>query len=220
MLATGFVVMVTDPVAAAALVARATPLTVTPWPLLMQTGLVNVPMSVAAVALVVRVNTLLGLTAELVIVRVGVLLEVSGAPEKVPTDCAVVALVVSVNVFAGDELMIVSDVVEKGGLKKLPVSCAAVASVFSVKVFAGLVLVTVMLLALVKVAKLVGASRLEKLPVLVAGVGGLAVSVIDGPPLVIVAVWVPSAMVNAETVPVWLASVPVAVKSCELIVAF
>src|SRR5207247_4978095 len=106
-----------------------------------------------------------------------------GRPEPVPIACAVVALVVRVNRFEGDEWVIVSDVVEKGGLEKLPVSCAAVASVFSVNVFAGLVLVTVMLLALVKVVKLVGASKLEKLPVLVALVGGMAVRVIAPPTL-------------------------------------
>ena len=68
---------------------------------------------------------------------------------------------------------------------------AAVASVFSVSVFTGLLLVTVMLLALVKVEKLVGASRLEKLPVLLALPGALAVTVME-PPLVTVAVWLPS----------------------------
>ena len=43
-------------------------------------------------------------------------------------------------------------------------------------------MVTVMLLALVNVVKLVGASKLEKLPVLTAGVGALAVKVIAPPP--------------------------------------
>ena len=109
--------------------------------------------------------------------------------------------------------MIVSDVVEKGGLEKLPVSCAAVASVFSVKVCTGLLLVTVMLLALVKVAKLVGASRLEKLPVLLASVGALAVRTIEFPPLVTVAVGVPVIAV-AVKVPVPLASAPLAVNVC------
>ena len=73
-----------------------------------------------------------------------------------------VALVVRVNKFEGDEWVIVRDVAVKGGLEKLPVSCAAVASVFSVSVFAGLVLVTVMLLALVKVARKWRAERSTK----------------------------------------------------------
>src|SRR5438477_11710730 len=112
---------------------------------------------------------------------------------KVSIARAFVALVVRVNKFEGDEWVMVSAVVESGGLEKLPVSCAAVASVFSVSVFTGLLLVTVMLLALVKVEKLVGASKLEKLPVLLALVGALAVTVMEGPPLATVAVWPPSA---------------------------
>jgi len=39
-----------------------------------------------------------------------------------------------------------------------------------------------MLLAFLRVVKLVGASRLEKLPVLTAGVGALAVKIIAPPP--------------------------------------
>ena len=93
----------------------------------------KVPEAVSAVALVVRVNTLDGLTAELVTVIVGAVMDVGG-PETVPIACAVVALVVRVNWFEFDELVIVSIVVEKGGLEKLPVSCAAVASVVSVNV--------------------------------------------------------------------------------------
>ena len=74
-------------------------------------------------------------------------------------------------------------------------------------------MVTVMLLAFLKVVKLVGASRLEKLPVLTAGVGALAVRTIEFPPLVTVAVGVPVIAV-AVKVPVPLASAPLAVNVC------
>src|SRR5207302_708024 len=136
---------------------------VNPCPAVVSAAGLKVTAELFPVPLVVSVNVLA--TAELVAV---IDVEVVGGFEKVPMACAVVALVVSVKTLEFTEFVTVRDVPENGGLEKVPVSCAAVALVVSVSVLDGLVLWIVMLLPLVKVVKLVGASRLEKLPVLVA----------------------------------------------------
>jgi hypothetical protein len=113
-------------------------LMVTIWPLLGPEP-EKVPVAVAAVALVVRLNVLGLLPAELVIVIVGAVIDV-GAACTVPTAEDIVALVVSFNAF--EPLVMVTIWPAPGTPKNIPVALAAVGAL-AVKVWPSTVTVEV-----------------------------------------------------------------------------